>query len=85
MTSEQKARVSIDALLSSVGCHERDSADSNSHKTASVACLETLVSADRARAQALRQAILRSGFPVSLQLNRLNSDHYILKALHVSL
>ncbi len=66
MTPEQKARVSIDALLNAAGWHVCNVSDANIHAATGVAIrkVETEVDTNLQRAQALRQATLARAFAV---------------------
>lgn len=66
MTPEQKARVSIDALLVQAGWHVCNVADANIHAATGVAIreVETEVDTNLQRAQALRQATLAGALAV---------------------
>ena len=63
MTPEQKARVSIDALLQQAGWHVCNVSDANIH--AAIREVETEVDTNLLRAQALRQATLAKAFAPS--------------------
>lgn len=62
MTPEQKARVSIDALLQQAGWHVCNVADANIHASTGVAIREAEVDSNLQRAQTLRQATLAKVF-----------------------
>lgn len=64
MTTEQKARVSIDALLVAAGWHVCNVAD------AAIREVEPEVDTSLQRAQALRQATLAKAFSTETELQR---------------
>lgn len=68
MTPEQKARVSIDALLVAAGWHVCNVADANIHATTGVAIREVETDANPQRAKASRQATLAKAFSVRTKL-----------------